>query len=353
MKIITLLKKNSKIRALLRIIKNINDKKFIDNFLEINKDNSNFKLEFHSFGNLFPNKIVSIFDIDDPNTGFFAYYRWVLNFLYISDRFNFIPVINFKSNFLYSETEPVNGSNNPFEYYFERVSDISYESALKSFTVFKYNLNLSYIAETSPTYYSGYNYDNEYLSKIAVINSKYIHLKKNVQIFINDGIQKLLGTKNVLGVHIRGTDFKGNFNNHPKLINIDDYIPVIKKAILDYKFDLLFLATDDQKILEKLLTIFPNIISYYEDVTRSSNELAVGFIDNNRYLHKYNLGLEVLRDMHTLARCQGFICGLSQVSICAQIQKISNGGKFDFLHIIDKGMNKNNHHFHKYINKRK
>ena len=348
-----LFKKNKQIRSFGRLIKRINDKKFIDNFLEINKDSSNFKLEFHSLGNLFPNKTVSIFDIDDPNTGFFAYYRWVLNFLFISDRFNFLPVINFKSNFLYSESESVNGSNNPFEYYFERVSDISYESALNSFTVFKYNLNLSYIAETSSLYYGGYIFDNEYLARLAVINSKYIKLKQPVRNFINKGIHKLLLTKKVLGVHIRGTDFKGNFNNHPKFINVDDYIPVINKALLDCKFDLLFLATDDQKILEKFLSVFPKLITYYEDVTRSSSDLAVGFINNNKHLHKYHLGLEVLRDMHTLAKCQGLICGLSQVSICAQIQKISNGEKFEFLHIIDKGMNKNNHVFNEYINKRK
>jgi hypothetical protein len=83
------------------------------------------------------------------------------------------------------------------------------------------------------------------------------------------------------------------------------------------------------------------------------NNLAIGFLPNNRMHHKYKLGLEVLRDMHTLAKCQGFICGLSQVSICAQIQKISNNEKFDFLHVIDKGINKNKKIFNKYINIKK
>ena len=55
----------------------------------------------------------------------------------------------------------------------------------------------------------------------------------------------------------------------------------------------------------------------------------VAFEKSGRKKHKYRLGLEVLRDMHTLAMCDGLVVGISQVAVC------------------DKGINRNCREFRK------
>ena len=51
------------------------------------------------------------------------------------------------------------------------------------------------------------------------------------------------------------------------------------------------------------------------------------------------LGYEVLRDMYTLASCDGLVAGLSQVSYAARICKRSRNEKYDIEMILNKGIN--------------
>ena len=60
----------------------------------------------------------------------------------------------------------------------------------------------------------------------------------------------------------------------------------------------------------------------------------------DRPLHYYKLGLEVLRDVYTLASCDGLICGLSHVSCAARYIKSAKGEMFEDIKILDSGMNK-------------
>ena len=48
------------------------------------------------------------------------------------------------------------------------------------------------------------------------------------------------------------------------------------------------------------------------------------FIEKNRENHHYLLGLEIIRDVYTLAACRGFVCGMSYVGFMVQIIKRAN-----------------------------
>jgi hypothetical protein len=78
---------------------------------------------------------------------------------------------------------------------------------------------------------------------------------------------------------------------------------------------------------------------------RSSKNQSVAFEKNERKHNKYKLGLEVIRDMYTLASCDGFIGGISQVAICAQINKVANKESYEDLIVIDKGIYNNSRIF--------
>ncbi len=78
----------------------------------------------------------------------------------------------------------------------------------------------------------------------------------------------------------------------------------------------------------------------YNDVFRSKSGLPVHKQENDRLRHKYLLGFEVLRDMYTLVKCNGFIAGRSQVSLSVQIYKKMCNEQFEDFCILDNGMQK-------------
>lgn len=143
----------------------------------------------------------------------------------------------------------------------------------------------------------------------------------------------------VLGIHFRGTDFKRNYNGHPVNLTVEDYITEIDRIMEHKSYDTMFLATDDLEAIKKLINRYGQKLVYYSDVTRSEGDETVMKSDCVRENHHYLLGLEVLRDMLTLAECDGLVAGLSQVSMAARIQKKSYGKEYEELVIINKGMN--------------
>lgn len=145
--------------------------------------------------------------------------------------------------------------------------------------------------------------------------------------------------KKILGVHARGTDFKRNYNGHPIAVTAQEYLAEAKNLVETGEYDRIFLATDDTNAVRLFRNEFGSKILYYDDVTRGEGNETVMKSDSTRDDHHYKLGLEVLRDMYTLASCDGLVAGLSQVSFAARIQKFSWNQQYVDLKILDKGIN--------------
>ena len=107
------------------------------------------------------------------------------------------------------------------------------------------------------------------------------------------------------------------------------------------KADFIFLATDDQEMLDQFKAAFGDKLIYYDDVIRSTGTVMNCFIEKERENHHYLLGLEIIRDVYTLAACNGFVCGMSYVSFIVQILKRANGQKFTSFYRIFKGIQEN------------
>ena len=176
---------------------------------------------------------------------------------------------------------------------------------------------------------------------------KYIRFNDDTERYVSKGVKRLgLENQKILGIHIRGTDYRKQYTNHP--VYIDEHEVFERIDGLIEKYDKLFLATDDKRVLKNFQEKYgADVICYYSDVVRSDGDKSVIFMKNqerqanNRSL----LGMEVIRDMYTLALCDGLIAGISQVAICAQIQKLSLKHKYEDLIIIDKGINQNGRYF--------
>lgn len=313
------------------------DSRFVNTVKQFSEKNNLIYVE--SYGDEQVSDTVFLIDMEESHSGFFADHNRLLAMLYFADKYDMKPVVRYHAGYCYAETHPVNGTDNPFEYYFEQPSGISLESLKDYKRVFRSRKENSYEVNRLCEDPNGYRRSEEYLNEMARITAGYIRLNAIVGSRINAEIRELLGDGRVLAVHVRGTDFKQNYNGHPVAVGVGEYLDETVKIFEKDGYEKVFLATDDSAALEKYREQFGEKLVYYRDVVRSDGKDTVMHSDIVRENHHYLLGYEVLRDMYTLAACDGLVAGLSQVSYAARIQKKSTGKEYRSLAILEKGIN--------------
>lgn len=353
-KVKSYIKAHKKIDYLQKCIRRINNESFVQEVLDIGENP--FILKVESLGTLNRDKVILL--IENVSAGFFGEHRRVLDALAFADRFGFIPVVAFNDKYLYFNSEPVNGEKNPFQYYFKQVSNITVDEALSSYNVIRFRECHRKLAEqlNNTSESDTYIVNNNYLKYMSRIEKKYIQLNPIIENKINNEKQSLLQGKRTLGVHAHTGVFKNKLDNHPVAAETIEHIEKAKMAIKDYGYEQIFLATDEEATVELFKNEFGDKVVWYDDVFRTSKERELDFIaygTADRKNHKYLLGYEVLRDMITLSECQGFVAGLSMVAFCTQIRKYSLGQEYEYIYIIDKGIQKNNSPSKKYNEQQK
>lgn len=292
------------------------------------------------------NRVIYIIHSCSSTYGFFAAYRATLLALLYADVCNMVPVIEYGTDFPYSDPMYSQKYNkDPFEYYFKQPCSVSRKSAYNSAqVVHSHPMHIYFMELMLNGTYGTYDAKEKFYYEAAKMQKKYIHLNDKTQKNLKNGINSIIGGDRVLGVHARGSDFKRKYNIHPVYITTEEYFKTISEELAKEKWDKIFLATDDLKRLESFKKEFGDKLLFYPDVKRTSGQISVAFGKSQRNYHQYRLGLEVLRDVYTLSSCRGFIAGISQVSICTRIIN-SCGTPFEFLHVIDKGYYHNGNNF--------
>ena len=224
--------------------------------------------------------------------GFFAEYKKLLNYLYFADFFQWKPCVHFSNQFTYAEDHPINGTENPFEYFFEPIVKMDDANEYRYY-VNSREVDWEFANRLKPV--NGYDISEEYIQAMSEINQKYIKFN-DITLRYLQSTDDLLGKNKVLGVHVRLTDFKQNFLGHPVCITAEEHLKYAVDAVKKYGFNKIFLATDDVSTVDLFRKEFGKNLLYYEDVTRSSGDVSVAFSDNVRENHHYKLALEVIRD---------------------------------------------------------
>lgn len=326
-------------------------KHYISNLLfpKTQADIDIFRLKHKRGGSLNFDKTIYYINEENGDLGFFAMYRYWLEYLYFADVCGYIPVIDVGKDFAYYDNSLIMNTKNVFEYYFIQPTSINVTEAKHSSKVIFSDIIHRQMVELIFTgKRSHYDCSLRYLQFMGYIARKYLKYNVATQNYIDRGIAELgFKEQKVVGVHIRGTDFRKKYNNHPLFVTEEECFNAIEHLFDNKEYSKIFLATDDQNILDVFINKYGDKIIYYSDVMRSKVKTSVAFIKSNRDRHKYKLGLEVIRDMYTLSQCDGLIAGVSQVAICARINKLARKEKYKDIIIIDKGIYKNEHHFHK------
>ncbi|WP_377519778.1 O-fucosyltransferase family protein [Priestia megaterium] len=321
---------------------NMNSTRFRERVLEI-KTNP-FQLHFENHGQLYDKKIIYRIVVGDETKGFCSAIRDTLYYLMYADALGILPYVEYTDNIPYYEEKKINGSNNPFEYYFLQPYGINLNEVnscrvcANAETVHMEGVFNLYGLKQPETYYTN---EPEYIKISAEMYRKYIKLNDKVQTEIDSDIQRLLKNKTI-GVHYRGTDFKVGYNGHPTVVRAENHIAEVNKLLKTGRYEYIFLATEDGDVIELFKDEFGDKLLMYTDVVRGTGNTNAYNMKVNRENHHYLLGYEVLRDVYTLAECDAFVSSNSGVGITSQIVRQSNGKNFDFCKVFEEGINQNN-----------
>lgn len=298
-------------------------------------------------GELMPDRIV--YDISHGEDkkeimGFFANMHHLLYRLKFAELINAVPRVRWGEGVPYYDHGMDSVTKNAFEYYFEPISDAA-KYPLKSFKNI-IDSRAKHISMFQNMAKKSYKINDENLRLLSSAYKKHIHLNDDTKKYIESGISKTLGvcrqsdpSVKILGAHLRGTDFNKRLKNHPSIVMPEEYLCKVGKIIKGGKYDKIFIATEDNSIIDMFVSEFGDRVLYYKDVFRTSGSTSPHMTPNKRELNNYKLGLEVLRDVYTLANCDGFISGLSHVAFAVRYINIAIGRKFDTVSTIDKGIN--------------
>lgn len=301
----------------------------------------------HEYGEKNKEKLIFMISVGDSQidkmdvstNGFFSLMDlYTIRKLDIADRFGFLPYVNWGKNIIFSENELIRGTHNAFEYYFEPVSLLTREEVLQSKNVcFAHELNLREFIVGGDLY----NVSEEEMERYVYIYKKYIRLNIHMQKYIAKEIENLGIDERTIAVHIRGVEW-GNVKNHPIPVLLEKYIEHIDKLLAGNDYDRIFVATDSEDSLDQMKLRYGQKMVFYPEVSRTpkgSKKLAIFNEEQKKEKNgKYNLGVEVIRDMLSLAECGGLIAGLSNVSFFARCEKKSRGNGFKDEVILNNGI---------------
>lgn len=333
-KMSTLLNNSNTIYAFLLSIKGLSNKVISSRIAGINRDPNEVCIKKR--GECKYGMICYEININDKSAGFFALMRWICSALHYADSKGFKPIVLLGNQTKYYDSD-YSEENNPFNYYFEPVSDLTVEDIEHAYNVVTYeskhllDMNLPKDFQT----------DSSIVVKFARIWKKYIKFNKKTTEFLECELVDKIREKKTLGVHVRGTDYTQNYNGHPIAITVEEEIEKAKMAIQEYGYEQIFVATDDAEYVKKIKEQLSDQVLYFNDTFRSLDGTAVHDSIDSRKLHRYRLGLEVLRDVYALSSCKGLIAGQSNVSFFAMVLNRVLWDEFESCEICNKGFNNN------------
>lgn len=241
---------------------------------------------------------------------------------------NVIPVVNVCN---------IDNGINIWEQYFRQPFITVKQIDEKAKVDWEYNKNVGFI---SPCFFS---YKNDVERSIWMkLYKDYVSFNDEVQEYVDDEYNTLISGKRVLGVLCRGTDYIATKpKGHPVQPELSDVIADVRKVMKDYKYDYIYLATEEKRIHDLFENEFPGYIiinkrTYYDEIYYSQKAGSlINSVSFDRENDEYLKGLEYLSSMYILSKCNSMLagnCGGSQAAY------YMNNGKYEYVKLYDLGI---------------
>lgn len=248
--------------------------------------------------------------------GFFSNYFFVIGHILIANENGWIPIVDMKNyKTPYNEEIEINETSNAWEYYFYQPYGIRLEDLPKKGNI--YESSNDYPIGLVPSYGVAISEVPSH-KMIARIEPFLPCIIESIKVEFDDEIKKnnIVGS---LGVHIRGTDMKTT-DAHPIPPSITSFFAAIDDYFKSTEEIPIYLCTDEKKIVDLFKKKYVNV--YCSDSYRSSDGKEGIHMENKtqeRELHNFYLGKEVLRDVYCLSKCKSLIAGKSNVPFAAMV----------------------------------
>tara|TARA_B110000438_G_scaffold278795_1_gene302649 strand:+ start:26 stop:1102 length:1077 start_codon:yes stop_codon:yes gene_type:complete len=285
---------------------------------------------YKRFGNKNINKlfyVIKIYEKNKEGGGLFSNLLFILRHLIFAENLKAIPVIDLENFYnRYNEKSAVFGEKNSWLYYFEPVSKYTLNEVYQSQNVLITNGFFS--KNMKKNYHSDKN--------LIRIFKKYIKIKKKFLKSANYYEKENFLNKKVLGVHLRGTDRKTT-TNHPFPPTITQMYQLIDDAINKYKFNKIFLITDQEKYLKLFQIKYKNLLCFRKETFRSNQSKI--FDLKVRKNHRYEIGRDNIEEMLILSKLEYLICTTSNLS---QASCLISKNNINYMEVEENGWNSDN-----------
>lgn len=272
-----------------------------------------------------PQNTYYVIRCDLPECGLFAIFMYVLDHLaYAADQ-GYVPILDSKRyECLYKEKNPIYGTTDPWQYYFEPISDKTLKDTLTLKNVIYGRIRF---LRYKGIYYYKEKEKNilpspERIDELYGLVKKYIKFRPELQKKLSQELNKI-EDKRLLGVHVRGTDMYTAGKQHPVPTGKTKDFSRINQIIKEYNLDGIFLCSDTESTVKLFQDYYGDKV-FVTDSIRQYDDTGTGIhkdetLGKHRINHKYLMGEEVITDMYILSHCKVLVCGPSNVAFAAII----------------------------------
>lgn len=283
-----------------------------------------------SFGNDNLNKMFYVIWRRGGGAGFFSNLTFVLIHIKIAETLGMIPIVDFEHfPIYYNEDSSVDNLKNSWEYYFEQVSPYSLMEVYGSKHVF-------FCDGEFPWEYWDKNLRNKEFYQAYY--KKYVKLKSVVYDKLE--IYNDIFNERVLAVHFRGKEMNYAAEHYfaPTIKQMFKYTEMMLKQ---YNLTKIFIVTEEKHYLDAFRERYGDKLIFTDSFCIASINAYKLYPRSN---HRYQLGLEILRDTLLLSRCNAILCSSSNVSETAMFL-----GNHEVSCFIDNGINSSNFFVSKFL----
>lgn len=304
-------------------------------------------------GELNPDKTIYLIKLQPTKAGLMYLYIQNLARCIVAERRGHVPVIEMAGSTLFEDAEPVFGTRDPWEYYFEQPAGISASEARQSRHVI-----MSRLAGW-PTWHVGAWLDtlefftgaDRRLDEFVRAAAKYARLNERTRERIERDWAELTsrGSGKIVAVMSRGTDYNRlKPAGHAIQPSPERLVAEARSMIERGAASRVFLHTEERAVCDiferdlgdALLTFDRTYHDDYNDAaleddsSDSTRNWIVAYIDKTAAKSHYEMNYEYLRGVVCASMCSRLICGINGGATSAIIM---NDGKYEEVRAICDG----------------
>lgn len=267
-----------------------------------------------SMGDENPDKTFYVIGQNDLNCGLWWIVNKVVMHLAYSEENQYIPVIDFLHFYTQYHNDNEKGVVNVWEKYFEQPQYYSLDDIMRS-----KNIVLSdQYPSPSDKYLMGntdfYTDSRRRMYFKEVFNRNIRFNKQTLEVLESRRKSIIPNNCRVLGILCRGTDYLiKRPKNHPVQPQPEDVIEKAKETLVQYKCDFVFLATEDEDIMQLFKDEFGVKLLYVDQkrINRTRLQECSLVMDEMSRVNqdRYIMGLDYLTATYILSQCDCFIGG--------------------------------------------